>query len=198
MAGEGVLSQFIGVLFNPFRFYSSMPKKGGFGGPIRFFLLFSSVGLLINILGTSLMFGNPSIKDVPLLFFSIEAGIFLGGFIAAFLLHLVWKVLGTEESYETSYRAFAYTAAISPVTSIIAFLPNIGIALAMAWVFLLLIVASSRVHGIKQPLAVAVWGVVGALMIMLTLSYELGYRGTVSFIAKSANNTATAAQHSQR
>lgn len=189
MAGEGVVSQFFGILFNPSRFYSTMPKQGGMGEPIRFYLIFSSIGLLINILGTSLMFGNPALKDVPLLFFSIEAGIFIAGFIAAFLLHLVWKVLGSEESYETSYRAFAYTAAISPVTSVVAFVPTVGIVLAMAWVFVLLIIASSRVHAIKQPLAVAVWGVVGVLMIMLTLSYELGYRGAVSLISKASHTS---------
>ncbi len=197
MAGESVFSQFTGILFNPSRFYSSMPKKGGFGEPIKFFLLFSSIGLIINILGTSLMFGNPSLKDVPILFFSIEAAIFIGGFIAAFLLHILWRLIGSRESYETSYRAFAYTAAISPVTSVIAFLPTVGIALAMAWVFLLLIIASSKVHGIKQPLAVAVWGVVGALMIMLTLSYELGYKDAVSLIARTSHTTATAAEQSR-
>ncbi|RMG73248.1 MAG: hypothetical protein D6710_03710 [Nitrospirae bacterium] len=120
------------------------------------------------------------------MFIAIEAGIFVGGFLAAFLLHILWKVLGSGENYETSYRVFAYTAAISPVTSVIAFVPALGVAIAMAWVFLLLIIATSRVHGIKKPVAVAVWGVVGVLMIMLTLSYELGYKDTVSLLAKSS------------
>ena len=186
---RGVVSSFIDVVFRPGSFYSTMSRRGGFGEPISFFLIFSSIGLLINIIGTSLMFGNPSLSYVPVLFVALEAGLFVGSFVAALLLHIVWKALGSRESYETSYRVFAYSAAISPFTSIIAFIPDVGIAIAMVWVFILLIIASSRVHNVKQSVAFAVWGIVGALMIVLTLSYELGYKKTFSMMAKNTHQT---------
>ncbi len=193
---EGLVSSFIDVVVRPGKFYSSMSRRGGFGEPIKFFLVFSSIGLMINIIGTSLIYGNLSLSYVPVLFFTLEAALFVGSFVAAMILHIVWKALGSKESYETSYRVFAYSAAISPFTSVIAFIPNVGIAISMVWVFILLIIASSKVHEIKQSLALAVWGLVGAFMIVLTLSYELGYKKTISIMAK--NDTQTLSQQSEQ
>ena len=94
-----------------------------------------------------------------LIFLPIAA--LIGSFIAAAILYVVWKLMGSEEPYETSYRCVAYAAAIYPIAGIVGAVPYLGSIIGMAWAMYLMGVASVEVYGRKQQNAYAVFGILG-------------------------------------
>jgi hypothetical protein len=186
MAAKGYLQTFKEVLLSPRKFYSEMDRMGGVGHPAGFFFLMVLIGMIINVLGTVLLVGRPVVWSIPVTVAVFSVVIFLGGFVISFVLYLVWKVLGSKESYETAYRCFAYSSAISPFTSLIAFIPVVGVALCVAWIVVLLIVASEQVHALKPATARAFWAVVGLIIIVGTVAIEIQYRDTMFTLSKEA------------
>jgi hypothetical protein len=116
------------VITDPAGFFREMPRQGGFKNPLIFLVVMSVVTALVGVLlslvglaGPGATFGAAlaSIIIVP-----IFAAIF--GFVGAAILFILWKVLGSEESYETAYRCGAYMAAISPITSVLGAIPYLA------------------------------------------------------------------------
>jgi len=103
-----------------------------------------------------------------LIFLPIAA--LIGSFIAAAILYVVWKLMGSEEPYETSYRCVAYAAAIYPIAGIVGAVPYLGSIIGMAWAMYLMGVASVEVYGRKQQNAYAVFGILGAIFIMANVN----------------------------
>ncbi len=186
MAAKGYLQTWKEVLLSPKKFYSEMEKAGGLGHPSGFLLLMVVAGMIINVLGTVVLVGKPVIWSIPVTIAVFSAIIFLAGFVISFVLYVVWRVLGSKESYEVAFRCFAYSSAISPFTSIIAFIPVVGIALCVAWIVTLLIIASEQVHALKPATARAFWAVVGLAVMVATIAVEIQYRDTMFTLSKEA------------
>lgn len=97
------------VLPSPAAFFQEMPKAGGFTEPLVFMVAMGVVGGLIqsivSILGLSvaagMMTGLASVVVAPIL-------IAIFGFIGAAILFVIWKLLGSQQSYETANRCNAY------------------------------------------------------------------------------------------
>ena len=85
-------------------------------------------------------------------------------FIVAGILFIIWKIMGSQENYETAYRCAAYSSGIVPVTSVLGFIPYLGSVAGLLWGFYLIITASIEVHKIKSSLAWTVWGIIAALL----------------------------------
>ena len=43
----------------------------------------------------------------------------IGSFIGGAILFIIWKLMGSQEDYETAYRCGAYLMALAPITAII-------------------------------------------------------------------------------
>lgn len=97
-------------------------------------------------------------------------------FIAAGILFIIWKIMGSQENYETAYRCAAYSSGIIPVTSVLGFIPYLGSVAGLLWGFYLIITASIEVHKIKSSLVWTVWGIIAALFIILSLSVQYAAR----------------------
>ncbi|RME67615.1 MAG: hypothetical protein D6778_03005 [Nitrospirae bacterium] len=186
MAEKGYLQTFKEVILSPRKFYSEMERSGGLGQPAGFFFLMVLVGMIINVLGTVFLFGKPVLWSIPVTILVFTVLIFLIGFGIAFVLCMAWKLLGSKEKYETAFRCFAYSSAISPFTSVIAFVPVVGYAICVAWIVFLLIIASEQVHGIKAVTARAFWATIGLLVIIGSVALELQYKDTMFNLSKEA------------
>ncbi|MEO6696945.1 MAG: YIP1 family protein, partial [Gammaproteobacteria bacterium] len=95
-----------------------------------------------------------------------------GSFIGAGILYVIWKLMGSTQNYETAYRCLAYAYAITPVVTLLGFVPYLGL-IGLVWMLYLLVVASVEVHGIAAKTA---WIVFGILTVLLALFQISAYR----------------------
>ncbi len=171
---RGILPTVREVIVNPGGFYATMPRSGGFLQPLVFMIVLGVVsGLILSVLsliglapGGGLITGLAALIIVPILI-----GIF--GFIVAAVLFVIWKIMGSQESYETAYRCMAYTAAIMPITTVLNLIPYLGVVIGLVWVTYLLVTASVKVHGIQTQKAWIGFGVICAVFVFASVSAEM-------------------------
>ena len=177
---KSVPATVIEILTKPTAFFRQMPKTGGYFAPFIFMVVVGAVGgLLLPILALlglgqgDLIGGLAAVILMPLLI-----GLF--GFVGAAILFVIWKILGSGESFETAYRCGAYAAAILPVTVLLQTVPYLGSVLGAAWMTYLMVVASIEVHGINAKRAWIAFGILGALVILSNLTVEIAARKMMS------------------
>jgi len=195
MSDKNYLRVWRDVIFSPRIFYSQMPQSGGFFHPAGFLFIMILIGMIINVVGTVFLIGQPAIWSIPITIIFFSVIIFLGGFLISFVLYIVWRLLGSNKSYETAFRCFAYSSAISPLTSLIAFIPLIGIPMCVLWIIILLIIASETVHSLKPTVVRPFWLLVGLIVVIGTLVLEQQYR---KFVFTPDNTNISLKQPSER
>lgn len=166
------------VITRPADFYRDMPRSGGFVDPLIFLVL---IGFAVGIIQAcfSLMgmgpgaFGLASIIAVP-----VVTAIF--GFVGAAVAFVIWKLMGSNQSYEVAYRCTAYAAAISPLTTLVQPVPYLGALVGIIWGLYLMVVASTEVHGIESRKAWIVFGVLGIIFCFGSISSEQAARNLAS------------------
>lgn len=161
------------VITNPAGFFKNMPKTGGFADPVLFVAVMAfASGLLIAVLSI-IGFSIPGMAGVGLTAI-IMVPIFavIGSFIGAGVMFVIWKLIGSEQNYETAYRCIAYSAAIYPIGVLLNLVPYLGAIAATAWGFYLIVIASIEVHAIKKQTAYITFGILGALFILMNLSAQ--------------------------
>lgn len=207
---NGIVSTSLKVITNPSGFYREMPKIGGFQHPVIFLVAMMAVSMVIGYIG-SLAHSGISPMGGGMMGAGALAGIIIApiiglifSFVAAGILFVIWKIMGSQENYETAYRCAAYSSGIIPVTSVLSFIPYLGSVAGLLWGFYLIITASIEVHKIKSSLAWTVWGIIAALFIMLSLSAQYAARkfagelaGKAKEMEKSAKDMEEAAKKMQ-
>ncbi len=167
----------IKVITLPAAFFREMPKTGGFIEPLVFAVAMGVIsGLIqsvISILGFSvaagMMMSAASIIITPIV-------VAIVGFIGAAILFVIWKLMGSQESYETAYRCGAYISAISPILTIVGLVPYIGAIAGIAAYTFFLVIASVEVHKIPSKKAWLVFGIIAAIFIIISLSGQMAAR----------------------
>ena len=160
------------VITAPAEYFQSMPKTGGLVNPMIFIVTMSlATGIISGILS---FVGSP----VGLLAYGLAAIIFIpivaiiGAFIGAGILYLIWKLMGYEQDYETSFRCLAAVSAIYPITAALYLVPYLSTVVSLAWGAFLLIEASVAVHGRNRRSAQIVFGILAAILIFMNVSAE--------------------------
>jgi hypothetical protein len=170
------------VIRDPVNFYRTMPRTGGFLEPLIFAVILGFAAALVQFLLGGL-FGLGTAVTLSLLFlWPILIAIF--SFVGAGILYGIWVVMGSQYSYETAYRCTAYAAAIYPVLAVLGIIPYLGTIIGTAWAAYLLIVASIEVHGIKPNTAYLIFGGLGLLLLLSSLSAEYGGRRLASEVER--------------
>jgi len=165
------------VLTSPSAFFREMPKTGGFVEPLIFMVVMGIISGLIqtifslislNIAGGMAM-GVASIILVPIL-------VAIFGFVGAAILFVIWKLLGSKESYETAYRCGAYISVLMPIITVLGIIPYLGSAVGIALYVYFLVIASVEVHKIPSQKAWLVFGIIGAILIIMNISAQITAR----------------------
>jgi len=78
--------------------------------------------------------------------------------------------MGSQENYETAYRGAAYLAALSPITTVIGLIPYLGTIISLVIGLYYIVIVSSEVHGIPSKKAWMVFGIITAVIGLLSLS----------------------------
>jgi hypothetical protein len=161
------------MLKDPAGFYRDMEKTGGFLDPLIYVVVMAAgTGLIIavlSLLGAG-MTGAIAIGLGAVVVFPVFAVI--GSFIAAAILFLTWKLLGSNESYQTGYRCVAYATVVYPVSALLGLIPYLGSMAGVVWGMYLMTVATTEVHRLKRKTAYIVFGVLGVLLIISNISAE--------------------------
>lgn len=174
---RNILSAAMAVITGPAEFFRGMSRTGGFLRPLLFMIVLGlASGLVLSVL--ALIGLSPAGAVVTglsaLIVMPIMVGIF--GFVAAALLFVIWKIMGSQQSYETAYRSMAYTAAIMPLTSLLEVVPYLGGIAGLVWTTFLLVTASIEVHAIKARTAWTGFGAICAIFVLASVSAEIAGR----------------------
>jgi hypothetical protein len=163
----------IKVLSSPSAFFREMPKTGGFVEPLVFMVVMGVIGGLIqtmfSIIGLRLAAGM-AMGAASIILLPIFIAIF--GFVGAAILFVIWKLMGSQESFETAYRSAAYISALTPITTVLGLIPYLGSPISIVLATFFLVAASVEVHKISSKKAWLVFGIIGAIFIIMGLSAE--------------------------
>jgi hypothetical protein len=160
------------IITAPAAYFQSMRTSGGLIDPLIFIIVMSLVaGIISGILSFvgspvgMLAYGFAAIIMIPI-------GATIGAFVGAGILYLIWKAMGSNRDYETSFRCLAAISAIYPVTAILYLVPYLGTVVSIAWGAFLLIEASVAVHGRERRTAQLVFGIIAVIMIIMNVGAE--------------------------
>ena len=173
----GIPQTAIRVLTSPAAFFREMPKTGGYVEPLVFMVVMGLVGgiirALLSIVGLGLTVGVAaglgSIILVP-----VMVAIF--GFVGAAILYIIWKLMGSGESYETAYRCGAYISVLAPLNALLGVIPYVGSAVGVVLGTYFIVIASVEVHKIASQKAWLVFGIIGAILILMGISSQFAAR----------------------
>ncbi len=167
----------IKVLTSPSAFFREMPKTGGYIEPLIFMVVMGVIGGLIqtvfSFIGFSLVAGM-AMGVASIVLMPIFIAIF--GFIGAAIIFVIWKLMGSQEPYETAYRCAAYISALTPITAVLNIVPYLGPAAGIVLMTFLIVIASVEVHKIPSQKAWLVFGIIGAILILLNISAQFAAR----------------------
>jgi hypothetical protein len=175
---DNVIADAIQLIKNPIAFYKNMPKTGGFSDPIIFLLVMSVVAGIIIALLSLVGFGmgqSMGAAGFSVVFFLPVMAI-IGSFISAGIIYVIWKLMGSNESYNSAYRCVAYASVLYPMIAVVSVIPYIGTMVGVAWGIYLMIIASTEVHGLNKRSVWIVFGILGLLMLFFNISGEIASR----------------------
>lgn len=167
----------IKVVTSPAAFFREMPKTGGYKDPLLFLVVMgAATGVITVILG---LFDLVTIFSAGMAIAAtiiIPAVFVVFGFVGALIAFAVWKLLGSQETYESAFRCVAYIAAAMSIVAVIDVIPYIGWVAVVALVTYLYVTASTGVHKIASQKAWIVFGIIGVAVLFLGLGSEFGTR----------------------
>lgn len=173
------------LITNPAHYYQHMSKTGGFARPLIFVVVMAAVmGLITALLSFfespvgMLTVGLAAIVIVP-----FAAAI--GSFIGAAIIFVIWKLMGSTQTYETAYRCLAAATAIYPIIGVFTVIPYVGSILAVFWGCYLMIVASVIVHKRDPKLAAVVFGILALITATSNISSEYASRQIAHGVAET-------------
>ncbi len=175
-----------------------MPKAGGYFEPLIFVVvlgvvagLFQMVGHVLTIPGMSVFMAFGSMVFMPVV-------VAIGSFIGAAILFVVWKLMGSQENYETAYRSAAYLAALSPITTVIGFIPYLGTVISMLIGLYYIVIVSVEVHAITAKKAWMVFGILTAILSLMSVSATYTARKSLREMGAGTQQMEEAAKSMQR
>lgn len=168
------------VITDPIGFYKAMPTTGGYANPVIFVivmaLLTAIIGFVLSVIGLvkfSAIIGGAITIGIVIM---IPVFAVIGSFIAAAIMFVIWKLMGSEKDYQTAYRCIAYSFAIAPVISVISLIPYLANFIKALWGGFLIYTASTEVHKIKNQTAMIVIGIFTALNVFMSVGGERAAR----------------------
>jgi hypothetical protein len=190
------------VVTAPADFFRQMPKSGGFLDPLVFVVIMGVIAGIIQVIWRLVGFGYGSGMGAslyPIIFMPIAAAI--GSFIGAAIMFVIWKLMGSQENYETSYRCMAYLMALAPITAILSVIPYAGHIINMAIFVYFIVIASTQVHNLPAQKAWMVFGIIGVIFALIGVIGEYKARNMYSATEqwrKSAEESAKAWEKSSK
>jgi len=169
----------IEIIKNPAGFFKTMPVSGGFADPLIFLaamgIISGVIQAILSLVGlgvaVSFLMALGAVIIMPLIIAVVS-------FISAGIFFVIWKLMGSTQSYEAAYRCVAYASAIMPIMVLIGVIPYLGAIIGLLWMLYLMVIASEKVHRLAPQKAWIVFGVIFALLILLNINAQRTARNT--------------------
>ena len=179
----------VNVITKPSEFFQGMPKTGGFLEPLVFVIVMGVItGIIQAIIHLSGIGHGAGYRNGMRASFSIillmPIAVAVVSFIGAAILFVIWKLMGSQENYETAYRCSAYLTALVPITTIVGAVPYAGGIIKMAIYVFYLVMASVHVHNLPSQKSWLVFGIIGAIFTIMAISSEYRIRHASSEMDK--------------
>ncbi|MCH9696879.1 MAG: YIP1 family protein [Gammaproteobacteria bacterium] len=175
---SSIINDAVQVVKTPVDFYKNMAKTGGFTEPVIFLIVMSVIsGLMIavfSLIGLG-MAGGAGMAGVGAVVVMPVFALF-SSFISTGIIFVIWKLMGSNENYQTAYRCVAYAAAIYPFVFLLSVIPYLGSLVGVVWGVYLMIIAGIEVHQLNTRTVLIVFGVIGLFMLIVNLSSEMTTR----------------------
>lgn len=172
-----ILNTAMAVIKTPVAFYGTLAKTGGFVGPAAFVAVMGMVAGVLHAIGGMLYPGSGATVAVAIGSVILTPLLFVvGSFIGGAILFLIWKLMGSAESYETAYRCGAYASAIAPITALVGLIPFAGALAEVGWMSFLMVTASVQVHKLAARTAWLVFGIIAAILLFGSISAQFSDR----------------------
>jgi hypothetical protein len=151
-----------------------MPRAGGYVEPLIFLVVMGFIGASLQA-----GFGIVGLQPVELeidtasLIIMLTLVIVVSGFVAAAIYFVIWRLMGSQESFETAYRCNAYISALIPITTVLNLIPFFapGISIILSTIFL--VIASVHVHRLPPKRSWLVFGVLGLIFMMISITGDI-------------------------
>lgn len=170
------------IVTAPAEYFKELPKTGGFVDPLIFAAIMGVVAGIIyavfGILGLGYMKAGVVGSLLMIIYFPV--GTVIIGFVTAAILFVIWKLMGSQENYETSYRCMAYLMALSPIVALLGLIPYAGSIINMAIYVYYIVVVSVQVHNLPSQKAWLIFGIIGGIFALLGLRAEYSARNMTS------------------
>ncbi|PKN10090.1 MAG: hypothetical protein CVU72_02350 [Deltaproteobacteria bacterium HGW-Deltaproteobacteria-7] len=175
----------IEIVTKPAEFFKGMPKTGGFTEPLVFAVMMGFIAGIIQAILGFIGLGHAGGYDGGMMgSFSViiimPIAAVIGTFIGGAIFFLIWKLIGSQENYETAFRCGAYLMALSPITSVVGVVPYAGGLITMAIYIFYMVTASIHVHHIPAQKAWLVFGLIGLIVASIGLFSEYKIRHMAS------------------
>ncbi len=169
---EEIKNTAVQVIVQPTSFFQGMEKSGGFGPPVLFVIAMGVITALLTVVMSIVGLGMYNFGMAIVGLILIPVFMTVVAFIAAAIVFMIWKLMGSTENYETAFRCYAYVAAITPITTVLNEIPYIGALAGIAWMLYLIVIASEKVHRIERRKAWIVFGVIAAVLALISLGAQ--------------------------
>lgn len=168
-----IIAQAQQVITRPSDFYRGMARSGGYSTPVIFLLVMAlALGVILAALSFvgigrfgAMAVGLGSIIAIPI-------GALIASFVGSAIMFVVWRLMGSGESYQTAYRCVAYASAIYPIVGVANLIPYVGSIIGVVWGMFLMVAASVEVHGRKRETAYLVFGILGLILVLGNVNNE--------------------------
>lgn len=184
------------ILTTPAESFRKMPKKGGFVESLIFAWVMGLTASIIQAVWSLLGFGyggqaQSGLAWIILSIIFMPVILVICSFIGSAIILFIWRLLGSKQNYETSYRCIAYLMALAPIIAMVEIIPYAGIFLSFAIATFYIVAASTAVHRISVRKAWLVFGTIGGILAALLFYPEYSNRNpTPEQVRKAAEETA--------
>lgn len=171
----------LSVILKPTEFFPDMPKTGGYVEPLIFMVVMAALTAVAMAIAGMIGFGPVGMMAmgfVGVIILPIAVAIF--GFVAAAIMFVIWKLMGSNEEFETAYRCVAYGYAYAPVAALVSGVPYLGTLISTLWPMALMALASIHVHGRSTNASWAVFGILGLVFAVMGIGAEKAGREIAS------------------
>ena len=103
---QKIMDTAIAVITKPTEFYRGMAKTGGFGDPLVFMVVMGTIaGVVQAVLAFVHLIPFFSVITALAAIIYFPIAMVIGGFIGAAIMFVIWKLMGSNESYERPIAA---------------------------------------------------------------------------------------------
>ena len=152
------------VMKTPAEFFEQMPTEGGYADPVKF----AAIAYLIAGIGMTIITFGMGFASIIIMPVMGVVGLFIGGLI----LHVFFKIVGGQGTYEGTVRILAYITA----GAVLSWIPIVGILVALYMIYLE-VIGGTKVHKIStlsSLIAVLVLPAILVIVLIVVLGVALG------------------------